>query len=50
MHRLLKVSFVLMGLAGFITFCPAAGALAKDIKVGAVINLTGPAGTHIIFQ
>ncbi|MFH1488453.1 MAG: ABC transporter substrate-binding protein [Pseudomonadota bacterium] len=45
MHRLIKVSFVLMVLAGFITFGPAAGALAKDIKVGAVINLTGPAST-----
>ena len=29
----------------FICFCTASGGWAKDIKVGAVINLTGPAST-----
>ena len=45
MHRLLKFFFVLVIMAGFIDIGMVSGASAKDIKVGAVINLTGPAST-----
>jgi len=41
MHRLLKFFFVLVIMAGFIDIGMVSGASAKDIKVGAVINLTG---------
>lgn len=45
MHRLLKFFFVLVIMAGFIDIGMVSGASTKDIKVGAVINLTGPAST-----
>ena len=45
MHRFIKFFVVLVILAGFMTFGQVTEALAKDIKVGAVINLTGPAST-----
>jgi len=41
----MRISFVLVVLTGLVIFGPIAGASAKDIKVGAVINLTGPAST-----
>ena len=45
MRRLSYFFFVLVIMAGFVGLVMATGASAKDIKVGAVINLTGPAST-----
>ena len=45
MSKLFKLFAVMIIMAGFISFGVMTGALAKDIKVGAVINLTGPAST-----
>ncbi|MBW1767279.1 MAG: ABC transporter substrate-binding protein [Deltaproteobacteria bacterium] len=45
MHRLLKFFFVLVVMAGFIDIGIISGVSAKEIKVGAVINLSGPAST-----
>ena len=39
------LAIVLTVMAGMITIGLPTGAVAKDIKVGAVINLTGPAST-----
>lgn len=43
MRRLLYFFFFLVIMAGFVGLGMVTGASAKDIKVGAVINLTGPA-------
>jgi branched-chain amino acid transport system substrate-binding protein len=45
MRRLYNVLAVLVIIAGFVGLTMVTGAFAKDIKVGAVINLTGPAST-----
>ena len=45
MRRVLFLVPVLLIVAGIIAIGIPAGAVAKDIKVGAVINLTGPAST-----
>ena len=45
MSKLFKLFAVMIIMAGFISFGVMTEALAKDIKVGAVINLTGPAST-----
>ena len=45
MRRLSHVFFVLFVITGLVGLCMVGGASAKDIKVGAVINLTGPAST-----
>jgi branched-chain amino acid transport system substrate-binding protein len=45
MRRLSILATVLVIVAGMITLTFPGGAGAKDIKVGAVINLTGPAST-----
>ncbi len=45
MRKLVVLSTVCLVLAGFIAIGIPTGAFAKDIKVGAVINLTGPAST-----
>jgi branched-chain amino acid transport system substrate-binding protein len=45
MRRLFHFFFILVMIAGFIGTGMVGGASAKDIKVGAVINLTGPAST-----
>lgn len=45
MRRLVNVLFVMVIVTGFISLGMVTGASAKEIKVGAVINLTGPAST-----
>ena len=45
MRRVFFLVTVLFIVAGIITIGFPIGAAAKDIKVGAVINLTGPAST-----
>lgn len=45
MRRLFNYFVVVVVMAGFVTLGMETGALAKDIKVGMVINLTGPAST-----
>lgn len=45
MRRLFGLMFVLVIALGFIGLGMVTGVWAKDIKVGAVINLTGPAST-----
>ena len=45
MRRLSNLLAVMAIIAGFISLTIVTGASAKDIKVGAVINLTGPAST-----
>jgi branched-chain amino acid transport system substrate-binding protein len=45
MRRGLTCLGVLVVIAGLMGFCVASAAWAKDVKVGAVINLTGPAST-----
>ena len=45
MRRLLVLATVCLIMAGLIAIGIPTGAFAKDIKVGAVINLTGPAST-----
>jgi branched-chain amino acid transport system substrate-binding protein len=45
MRRLSYFFFILVIMAGFVGLGLVTGASAKDIKVGAVINLTGPAST-----
>jgi hypothetical protein len=45
MRRSLNLFVVMVIAAAFIFMGIATGALAKDIKVGAIINLTGPAST-----
>ena len=42
MRKWLKLCFIVCMVLGFMTLAISNGALAKDIKVGAVINLTGP--------
>jgi len=43
MRKLLVLSTVCLFMVGLIAIGIPTGACAKDIKVGAVINLTGPA-------
>jgi len=45
MRRLAFLATILVIAAGMLTLGFPGGAMAKDIKVGAVINLTGPAST-----
>ncbi len=45
MRKLFNLLAVIVISVGFISLTIVTGALAKDIKVGAVINLTGPAST-----
>ena len=45
MHRFSKVLVVMVLMAGLIGFGMVSSASAKEIKVGAVINLTGPASS-----
>ncbi len=45
MRRLFNILFVMVIVTGFISLGMVTGASAKDIKVGAIINLTGPAST-----
>jgi branched-chain amino acid transport system substrate-binding protein len=45
MRKILFFAMVALAVAGMIGLGLPSGALAKDIKVGAVINLTGPAST-----
>ncbi|MFC1821221.1 ABC transporter substrate-binding protein [Thermodesulfobacteriota bacterium] len=45
MHKLFKVSLVMVMVIGFTTVGIVTGVGAKEIKVGAIINLTGPAST-----
>ncbi len=45
MRRGLTCLGVLVVIVGLMSFCTGSAAWAKDIKVGAVINLTGPAST-----
>ncbi|MBU0732749.1 MAG: ABC transporter substrate-binding protein [Proteobacteria bacterium] len=45
MRKLLVLATVCLIMAGLIAIGIPSGAFAKDIKVGAVINLTGPAST-----
>ncbi|MEE9420294.1 MAG: ABC transporter substrate-binding protein, partial [Desulfatiglandaceae bacterium] len=45
MRRLSVLATISVIVAGMITLGFSGGAIAKDIKVGAVINLTGPAST-----
>jgi len=45
MRRGLTCLGVLVVVVAFVGFCTGSAAWAKDIKVGAVINLTGPAST-----
>ncbi len=45
MRKLSCFFFILVIMAGFVGLGLVTGASAKDIKVGAVINLTGPAST-----
>ena len=42
MRRLSHVFFVLFVITGLVGLCMVGGASAKDIKVGAILNLTGP--------
>lgn len=45
MRKLLGLAIICLIVAGMIAIGIPTGAFAKDIKVGAVINLTGPAST-----
>ncbi|MBW2351638.1 MAG: ABC transporter substrate-binding protein [Deltaproteobacteria bacterium] len=45
MRKLLGLATIFIIIAGMIAIGIPSGAFAKDIKVGAVINLTGPAST-----
>ena len=45
MRKLFSFAIITVAVAGLITFGSVTGAVAKDIKVGAIINLTGPAST-----
>ena len=45
MHRLFNLLVVMVIITGFISLGAVTGASARDIKVGAIINLTGPAST-----
>ncbi|MGD9032764.1 MAG: ABC transporter substrate-binding protein [Desulfobacteraceae bacterium] len=45
MRKLFNLLTVMVIIAGFISLTMVTGVSAKDIKVGAVINLTGPAST-----
>ena len=45
MRKLLSLEIICLIVAGMIAIGIPTGAFAKDIKVGAVINLTGPAST-----
>jgi branched-chain amino acid transport system substrate-binding protein len=45
MRKLFFLATVSLIVAGMITLGLPTGAIAKDIKVGAIINLTGPAST-----
>ena len=45
MRKLSYFFIILVIMAGFVGLGFVSSALAKDIKVGAVINLTGPAST-----
>jgi len=45
MRKLFVFAVIAVFLAGMITIGIPVGASAKDIKVGAVINLTGPASS-----
>ena len=45
MRKWIKMCFVVCVAMGFMTLVMIDGALAKDIKIGAVMNLTGPVST-----
>ena len=45
MRRLVGIFGMMIMVATFISFGTVGGVLAKDIKVGAIINLTGPASS-----
>jgi branched-chain amino acid transport system substrate-binding protein len=45
MRKIFRFAIITVAVAGLITIGSVPGAIAKDIKVGAVINLTGPAST-----
>ena len=45
MGKWLKVWFVVVMVMGFMVLTITSGAMARDIRVGAVINLTGPVST-----
>jgi branched-chain amino acid transport system substrate-binding protein len=45
MRKLLVLTTICLVMAGLVAIGIPTGAFAKDIKVGAVINLTGPAST-----
>jgi ABC-type branched-subunit amino acid transport system substrate-binding protein len=45
MRKLFSLLAIVVITVGFISLTTVTGAFAKDIKVGAVINLTGPAST-----
>jgi len=45
MRKLLGLATICLIVVGMIAIGIPTGAFAKDIKVGAVINLTGPAST-----
>jgi len=45
MRKIFRFAIITVAVAGLITIGSVTGAVAKDIKVGAVINLTGPAST-----
>jgi len=45
MRKVLFFAMVMLAVAGMIGLGIPSGATAEDIKVGAVINLTGPAST-----
>ena len=45
MRKIFRFAIITVAVAGLITIGSVSGAIAKDIKVGAIINLTGPAST-----
>ena len=45
MRKLFSFVIITVAVAGLITIGSVTGAIAKDIKVGAIINLTGPASS-----
>lgn len=45
MRKIFRFAIITVAVAGLITIGSVTGAIAKDIKVGAIINLTGPAST-----
>ncbi|MBC8459698.1 MAG: ABC transporter substrate-binding protein, partial [Deltaproteobacteria bacterium] len=45
MRKIFIFAIITVAVASLITIGSVTGAIAKDIKVGAIINLTGPAST-----